>query len=142
MPTLPKYAFRRFLLLLVALLSFAALKAHEIRPAYLQVIQVSETRYEVYWKVPRMGDAVPRIQPVFPEGFTLEVLKDPKQTPGAAIYVYSIESEESLRGKELYINGLNKTLIDVLVSITFLDCQKAYLLLQADKESYKLKVSN
>ena len=130
-----KYLIHRYYLLLVAILSLTGLEAHEIRPAYLQVIQVSESRYEVYWKVPRMGDAVPRIQPVFPNSFTLEVQKDPKQTPGAAIYTYVIESEESLRGKELYINGLNKTLIDVLVSVTFLNGEKASLLLQADQDT-------
>ena len=109
--------------------------AHEIRPAYLQIVQTSESSYDVYWKVPRMGDAVPRIQPVFPEGFILEPSKNPKQTPDAAIYTYLLESEESLRGKELFIKGLNKTLIDVLVSVTFLNGEKTTLILQADKDT-------
>ncbi len=131
----PLYKLYSILFFLVAFIWASDLEAHEIRPAYLQVVQVSETRYEVYWKVPRMGDAVPRIQPVFPEGFVLEVAKDPKQTPDAAIYTYFIESEESLRGKDLFINGLNKTLIDVLVSVTFLNGEKASLLLQADRDT-------
>ena len=32
--------------------------SHEVRPAYLQIVQTSETTYEVFWKVPSMGDAV------------------------------------------------------------------------------------
>lgn len=98
------------------------------------LVSYSVRSHEIYWKVPRMGDAVPRIQPVFPEGFVLETLKDPKQTPDAAIYTYLLSSEMSLRGKEIFINGLNKTLIDVLVSVSFLNGEKTTLMLQADQD--------
>lgn len=125
--------------LLIALLTFLtfipAVKGHEIRPAYLQIIQVSENSYEVFWKVPSMGDAVPKIQPVFPGSFSIENLKTPNQIPGSVIYYYLISSEESLQGKELSIKGLDKTLIDVLVTVTYLNGEKATLLLQADKDS-------
>ena len=124
-----------FLFLMFLSLTPSLLKAHEIRPAYLQIIQVSETSYEVFWKVPSMGDAVPRIQPVFPKSFVIETLKNPNQIPGSVIYYYSLSSDESLRGKELYIKGLNKTLIDVLVTITYLNDEKATFMLQADKDS-------
>ena len=121
-------------LLVLLLLMISRAESHEIRPAYLQILEVAPLQYEIYWKVPRMGDAVPRIQPVFPEGFELEILENPKQTPDAAIYTYLLKSKESLRGKELFINGLNKTLIDVLVSITFLNGEKTTLMLQADRD--------
>lgn len=124
----------RTLLLSAMLLLSAKTEAHEIRPAYLQIVQTASNVYEVYWKVPRMGDAVPRIQPVFPEAFELETLANPKQTPDAAIYTYRLTSEQSLRGQELFINGLNKTLIDVLVSVTFLNGEKSTLMLQADRD--------
>ena len=123
------------LVLLVFLVNITTVKGHEIRPAYLQIIQVSETSYEVFWKVPSMGDAVPKIQPVFPSSFSIENLKTPNQIPGSVIYYYLISSEESLQGKELYIKGLDKTLIDVLVTVTYLNGEKATLLLQADKDS-------
>ena len=109
--------------------------SHEIRPAYLQIIQTNETSYEVYWKVPSMGDAVPMIQPVFPPFFTLEVLKLPNQIPGSVIYSYKLSSTESLQGKILTIDGLNKTLIDVLVSVTYLNGEKVTFMLQPDKDS-------
>ncbi len=125
----------RKLMIVGDLMLFGVLEAHEIRPAYLQIVETSSNQYEVYWKVPRMGDAVPRIQPVFPEGFELETLANPKQTPDAAIYTYRLVSEQSLRGQQLFINGLNKTLIDVLVSVTFLNGEKATLMLQADKDT-------
>jgi len=112
--------------------------SHEIRPAYLQIIQTSETSYEVFWKVPSMGDAVPKIQPVFPPFFTIEILKIPNQIPGSVIYSYKLTSDEPLQGKILTIDGLNKTLIDVLVNITYLNGEKVTFMLQPDKDSIVL----
>lgn len=109
--------------------------SHEIRPAYLQIIQTSDNTYEVFWKVPSMGDAVPKIQPVFHPSFTVEILKNPKQVTGSVIYSYKIFSNEPLPGKILTISGLNKTLIDVLVNVTYLNGEKITFMLQPDKDS-------
>jgi len=121
----------RFIIILFTLNSWA----HEIRPAFLQIIQTSETTYEVFWKVPSMGDAVPKIYPVFPPFFTVEELKRPNQIPGSVIYSYTISSKETLAGKILTIDGLNKTLIDALVTVTYLNGEKVTLMLQPDKDS-------
>jgi hydrogenase/urease accessory protein HupE len=124
-----------FLLYIVCFHSTGSLKAHEIRPAFLQIVQVQQNSYEVYWKVPSLGDAVPKIQPVFPTGFTMENLKLPKQIQGSVIYYYRITSDQALEGKEIYIEGLNKTLIDVLVTVEFLNGEKATLLLQPNLDT-------
>ncbi len=123
--------------LLVLLLLFASYQvwSHEIRPAYLQIIQIDENSYEVYWKIPRMGEAVPKIQPIFHPSFSMELLKDPNLTPDSVIYSYKISSEEILQGTILTIEGLNKTLIDVLVNVTYLNGQKVTLMLQPDRDS-------
>lgn len=70
--------------------------SHEIRPAYLQINQTTETSYEVFWKVPSMGEAVPKIHPLFPPFFTVKELKRPNQIPGSVVYSYLISSEKSL----------------------------------------------
>ncbi len=123
--------------LLVLLLLFASYQvwSHEIRPAYLQIIQIDENSYEVYWKIPRMGDAIPKIQPIFHPSFSIELLKNPNLTPDSVIYSYKISSEEILQGTILTIEGLNKTLIDVLVNVTYLNGQKVTLMLQPDRDS-------
>ena len=123
-----------FILLFLLSISFKGW-SHEIRPAYLQIIQISENTYEVFWKVPSMGDAVPKIHPVFPPFFTVEELKSPNQISGSVIYSYKIYSEETLQGKILTIEGLNKTLIDALVTITYLNGEKVTIMLQPDKDS-------
>ena len=126
---------RIFFLFMIMLLAPISNEAHEIRPAYLQIIQVDEFTYEVYWKVPSMGDAVPKIQPVFPENFTLAATKPPNQIPGSVIYYFQMSANEGLQGQRIFIQGLNKTLIDVLVTVAYLNGEKATLLLQADKDS-------
>lgn len=123
-----------FILLFLLSISFKGW-SHEIRPAYLQIIQTSETTYEVFWKVPSMGDAVPKIHPVFPPFFTVEELKRPNQISGSVIYSYKISSEKSLQGKILTIEGLNKTLIDALVTVTYLNGEKVTMMLRPDKDS-------
>ncbi len=109
--------------------------SHEIRPAYLQIIQITENTYEVYWKVPSMGDAVPKIQPIFHPSFSVEILKNPNQVSGSVIYSYKITSNEPLQGTILTIEGLNKTLIDALVNISYLNGDKVTLMLQPNKYS-------
>lgn len=120
--------------LLLVSIAFAA-KSHEIRPAYLQITQTSETTYEIFWKVPSMGDAVPKIHPVFPSFFTIEELNRPNQISGSVIYSYKISADKPLQGNVLSIDGLNKTLIDALVTITYLNGEKVTLMLQPNKDS-------
>jgi len=120
-----------FLLFIVTLNGWA----HEIRPAFLQIIQTSESSYNVFWKVPSMGDGVPKINPVFAPFFIIEVLEQPNQIPGSVIYSYKISSDKPLQGSILTINGINKTLIDALVNIKYLNGEKVILMLQPDKDS-------
>ena len=130
-----KKIYTRFFLILFFFCGIQNLLAHEIRPAFLQIVQTSETTYEVFWKVPSMGEAVPPIQPVFPDAFLVEILNPPKLNQGAVIYSYRLSSDQALQGKPLTISGLNKTLIDALVSVEYLNGEKATLMLQPDKDT-------
>lgn len=127
---------RRITVILLFLLLFlpqTRLEAHEIRPGYLQIQQVNEKEYHVFWKIPRMGDAVPKIYVDFPKSFKVEELKQPNPIPGFVVYAYKISSSSPLFGTEIGILGLNKTLIDVLVNIEFLNGERIPFMLQPDK---------
>lgn len=117
---------------LVFLLSFKSW-SHEIRPAYLQIIQTSETTYQVLWKVPRKGDMVISLRPIFPEGFLLEEAGMGKPSIDGMVNHYTLRGDESLAGKSLYIDNLNKTLVDVLVTVEYLNGEKATLMLKPDR---------
>jgi hypothetical protein len=49
---------RRFALPVVVVLSWASTsaQAHEVRPGYLQIQELSEERFDVTWKVPANGE--------------------------------------------------------------------------------------
>lgn len=109
--------------------------AHEVRPGYLQIIQVTDSTYHMYWKVPRMGDRIPKIQPEFSGNMAFDHLEKPKQIQGSALYSYIITSKKEIQGHTLKIKGLNKTLIDVLVNIEYLNGEKVTFMLQPDKDT-------
>jgi hypothetical protein len=96
--------------------------AHEMRPAYLQLRQAAANTYDVFWKVPALGDNL-RLslyaqlpQPCFnltePHGFFLG---------GAYSERWTVNCEGALPGKTIRIDGLTATLTDVLVRIEGLD---------------------
>ena len=108
-------------------------RAHEIRPAYLQIQQTSETSYQLIWKVPRKGDMVISLQPIFSDGFTLSQASENKESEGSMVFHYTLKGSEPLRGSVLSINNLEKTMVDVLVNITYLNGEKLTLMLRPDQ---------
>ena len=126
----------RYLIIVCCLLFSTTVRSHEIRPAYLQIIQLDEFSYNVFWKVPSMGDAVPKIAPIFPNSYTIEILELPNLVSGSIVHSYKVSSDEALPGQTISIDGLNKTLIDVLVNVSFLNGEKISFVLQPDNPSY------
>lgn len=108
------------------------LLSHEMRPAYLHIKQVNETTYNVFWKIPRRGDMVIRLSPVFPESATMKELDLPKVMDGAMLYSYSLTTNKPLEGQILTIDGLQKTMVDVLVNVDYLNGEKVSLMLKPD----------
>ena len=49
-------------LLLFPLLLFG----HEVRPAYFSISQISDSTFQIVWKLPALGNATPKIYPVLP----------------------------------------------------------------------------
>jgi hydrogenase/urease accessory protein HupE len=94
--------------------------AHEVRPAYFSITQNTDSTYHVVWKLPALGDAIPKIYPVLPNNW--EVLESNSNLlPGNLRRTYTIFIKDDIYGITLYFDGLERTLIDVLVSIKMLD---------------------
>ena len=120
-----------FFVLLLGTCSAESSYAHEIRPAYLEIKQQAADRYQVLWKIPLLGNKAPRIDPVFPENFSLEQIDD-EFLPDAYIRRYEGIYPESLNGQTIAIQGLELTLVDVLIQINLIDESSYTLLLQPD----------
>lgn len=128
-----KFLFCTIVIFLVSLAGEYAY-AHEIRPAYLEIKQQTADKYEILWKIPLLGNRAPKIDPVFPENFALEQIDD-EFLPDSYIRRYQGLNPKSLNGQEIAIQGLDLTLVDVLVQINLVDGSSYTLLLQPDNAS-------
>lgn len=105
----------------IAMFSCAA-SAHEMRPAYLELRQLSVERYEAFWKVPaRSDDTRLALYVQLPEGATNGPESRAFFVNGAYTERWSFKIAGGLAGKTIRITGLEATLTDVLVRIERLD---------------------
>ena len=95
--------------------------AHEVRPAYLELRQITETSFDAMWKVPAKGDLRLSLYVIMPPD--CEIKGDPRatMTGGAYIERWSFVHHNGLVGDTIFIEGLKNTLTDVLVRIERLD---------------------
>jgi hydrogenase/urease accessory protein HupE len=111
---------RAWVLAVVALVALPAL-AHEVRPAYLDLREVGEGRFEVLWKTPMSGDLRLALEPQF-SGATANVTPvATRRMRNAAVQTWTMDAREPLRGQTLTIRGLDTTMTDALVRVEFAD---------------------
>ena len=107
---------KSFSVFFLFLMSSLSLFAHEVRPAYFSITQQTESTYQIVWKVPAMGTGIPKIFPVLPKNW--EIIDEQSNLwPENLRRTYLVKIEKGLEGSMLRFDGLNKTLIEVLVSI-------------------------
>lgn len=106
--------------LLLACLAFAA-QADVFRPAYLELREAGEGRYDVMWKVPAQGDARLAVEVVFPLGTTKVAPPRSLMSAGAFVEQWQISRAGGLAGQTIAIDGLVGGITDVIVRIERLD---------------------
>ncbi len=102
----------------ILLLLFAGISiyAHEVRPAYFSISQQDSITYQIVWNVPAIGTGIPKIFPVIPKNWEI-ISEQSNLYPGNLRRTYLVRVTDGIEGKTLHFNGLNKTLIEVLISI-------------------------
>ena len=101
---------------LATLLTSSPTVAHEVRPAFLHIKDLSTaetTRFDVLWKQPVVQNGRLAIDPVFPEGCELVDLAPPEVTSSALLHYWTTDCD--LSDAQIHISGLSVTLTDVLV---------------------------
>jgi hydrogenase/urease accessory protein HupE len=122
------------LLLLFVNLAFIAL-GHEVRPGLLQIEQTGESSYHVFWKIPSTGTAVPKIYLALPENWVM-------QDHTAAFRANSLQQEYEfevtgpIHNTQIVFDGLEKTIMDVLVTIKLNDGIQFNGLVKPEKANY------
>jgi len=110
------------LLLAAALLASPVARAHEIRPALLDITEAPGGAIQVVWKVPTRGNRALALTPVFPEHWQQLALPSERTVPGAWIQHSTWKSEgRPLVGQAIEIAGLSALQTDVLLRIALAD---------------------
>lgn len=125
----------RLLLFLFALP--ITLLAHEVRPAYFSITQTTDSTYQVVWKLPALGDAIPKIYPTLPQPWQV-IESNSNLLPGSLRRTYSILLKEDIGTSALFFDGLDRTLIDVLVSVKLLDGTQYSAMIKPANPNYQI----
>ncbi len=111
------------MLFVLSLLGFSlGVQADEIRPAYLQLSENSPGVFSVLWKVPVKGSKMPALQIRLPVGCKDVTDEQAQLIDGAYIQRWLAACEkQGLTGNEIAVSGLEKTSMDVLLHLEYLD---------------------
>lgn len=97
-------------------------QAHEVRPAYLEIIQQGEQNFDVKWKVPaRASNLRLGLDLKFPADVEYIIPPQAMFIRDSYIERSQIRHAKALAGSSIMIDGLQSTLTDVLVRIERLD---------------------
>jgi hydrogenase/urease accessory protein HupE len=121
------FGFRALLLCCIAgTLAFAAsARAHESRPAYLEIKETTPGQYSVLWRTPVLAGM--RLPVVFKMPHDVKNLKEPtvQELADSLVERRSIDAgPNGLAGKRIEFPGLQLTITDVLVRAEMLDGRK------------------
>lgn len=128
----------------ILLLAFTRgfVSAHEVRPAYLQMRQMTAEKYEMVWKVPAIGDRRLALHVQLPDNCSLVGTPSGIFTADAFIERSNISCSGGLAGKKIYIDGLSSTVIDVLVRVERSDGTKQIARILASDPSFVVEAAS
>ena len=110
--------------------------AHESRPAYLELNERGHGYYEVVWRRPALGEQVLALTPRFPSHCQDSAPHTASKEVGAILERWTITCGESgLTGQAIAIDGLSRTITDVLVRVSLRAGSSGTYLLRAANPS-------
>lgn len=100
-------------------------RAHEVRPALLEIIRTADSVCRITWKTPMSGDAGLNLTPQVSDGWLNAAPERMLQTPAYRLQMWTHTdcSLTALRDQSVVIGGLNDTITDVLVRVEYGDGQ-------------------
>ena len=108
----------RIILVVCAMCFTSAARAHNARPAYLEIEEQENGFLDVTWKTPLLNGTPLEIEPAFSVGFELASPRSRLATTDAVIERWTLKPKENrLAGQEVRIDGLPATMTDVLTRI-------------------------
>jgi hydrogenase/urease accessory protein HupE len=117
--------------------------AHEVRPAYFQILQDGPRHYEVTWKQPAVGDMALRLVPRLSNGWLATPPRDQYASGSFLIRIWSIDAAgaDPLAGVSLDVDGLQKSITDVLVVVRLADGRGQESIVRPDDPHLRLSMA-
>ena len=124
--------------LVAALLGLSALapaaRAHEVRPAYLEITETAARRYAVLWRTPLLSGMRLPVVLKFPDGVHDVAEPTVQELTDSLLERRMLDAGESgLAGKCVEFVGLQGTITDVLVRVTLLDGMRSSTLVHPSR---------
>jgi hydrogenase/urease accessory protein HupE len=133
---------RRALWLAWLTLLCATASAHEVRPAYLQIEEDAGGAVHILWKQPVAGEVMLRLDPRMSSGWLQPDAARTTYTESYLIREWTVRPpHEPLVGQEIAIDGLDRTLTDVLVRIAFADGRQGTHIINPTNPSWSVPSS-
>lgn len=105
-------------LIAACLLLAVSARAHEVRPAYLQITESSSGMFDVVWKQPVLEGKRLKIQPVFPDDCTETGTRDIRKTGATVTESFVVNC--TLNTGVISLEGLERTLTDAFLRLDYL----------------------
>jgi hydrogenase/urease accessory protein HupE len=97
-------------------------KAHEIRPAYLQIDEIGQGRFKLLWRTPLLAGMRLPVVLRLPDEIRIVTPPAPQELSDSLLERYVIEAGPTgLAGKRVEFVGLQATITDVLARVQTLD---------------------
>lgn len=113
---------RVVLSLAILLAAIVPAYAHTSLPGYLELTETSPGSFTFVWRVPTAEGPPPAIYPVFPANCAVSDQLTTEQAPASLIERGSVQcGSQGLLSGSIEVDGLNVTILDVLVRVTFAD---------------------
>ena len=122
-----------------ALLGFTSViaRAHEVRPAYLEIIEHEPGVYSLTWKQPSLAEARIAIEPQLPAVCTPLGERHVQVADGAFVARWRAQCPGGLEGQTLRIAGLERTLTSTFVRTQLADGRTIAGVVQASDPAFQ-----
>jgi len=128
----------RWLLLILGWTSLS-ISAHEMRPAYVEITEVDQQKYEVFWKRPQISGRSLKLDLRFPTHCSTRQMELDQVTDSAWISRLALDcSPQGLSGYSIFVEGLSGTMIDILIRLRWLDGRNFNHILKPDKPALQI----
>jgi len=124
----------RALVALALLLVGPAARAHEVRPAYLEIRETRPGRYDVLWRTPTLSGMRLPVALKLPDGIRTVGEPTVQELMDSLLERRSIDAgERGLTGRRIEFVGLQGTITDVLVRIAMADGRESTTLVHPSR---------